>query len=223
MMEDRLVMSTVNGDPIVSAFAMIDLAKAKPKPKPAAPSFTATPISTTQVNLSWTKVSGASKYLVLVNGQSVQPKGLNKKATGDTISNLTPNTSYTFDVVYVKNGRKYPEASVTRSTLPLPQPTPPSAPVFTAKAISPLEVQLAWNSVPGATSYLISVDNPPEYESAGWEVIGTFTPGTTASGVPLLDTVSGLYPGLTFGFNVSAQNSAGTTAGTPVFITMPES
>ncbi len=224
MIEDRLVMSAVPGHATVAGFAMIDLAKPKPKPKPAAPSFTANAISTTQVNLSWTKVSGASKYLIeeSVNGRWIQLATANKNATGYTVNGLTPNTNYTFDVVYVKSG-KHQETPKAATTLPLPPPTPPSAPVFTAKAISPLEVQLAWNSVPGATSYLISVDNPPEYESAGWEVIGTFTPGTTASGVPLLDTVSGLYPGLTFGFNVSAQNSAGTTAGTPVFITMPES
>ena len=88
MMEDRLVMSTVAGDPIVSGFAMIDLAKAKPKP--AAPSFTATPISTTQVNLSWTKVSGASKYLIeeSVNGKWVQLASLKNKTTGYTISGL---------------------------------------------------------------------------------------------------------------------------------------
>jgi len=211
MMEDRLVMSTVNGDPIVSAFAMIDLAKAKPKPKPAAPSFTATPISTTQVNLSWTKVSGASKYLVLVNGQSVQPKGLNKKATGDTISNLTPNTSYTFDVVYVKNGRKYPEASVTRSTLPLPQPTPPPAPNWTATAISSSVIEVKWSPEPGTTYVVSGLD----YGAPGWQVINTFSSNYDA------DYIYGLDPGTTYWFNVTAQNSAGTTAGTPASATTP--
>jgi len=122
-MEDRLVMSTVPGHPTVSGFAMIDLAKPKPKPKPkpAAPSFTANPISTTQVNLSWTKLSGASKYLIeeSVNGKWVQLASLKNKTTGYTISGLTPNTNYTFDVVYVK-GRKYSEAPKTATTLPLP-------------------------------------------------------------------------------------------------------
>ena len=121
MMEDRLVMSTVPGHLTVSDFAIIDLAKPKPKPKPAAPSFTANPISSTQVNLSWTKVSGASKYLIeeSVKGKWVQLATMNKKSTGYTISGLKPDTNYTFDVVYVKGGHKYWE-------------TPKSADTFTA-------------------------------------------------------------------------------------------
>ena len=122
MMEDRLVMSTVPGHPTVSGFAMIDFAKAKPKP--AAPSFTANPISTTQVNLSWTKVPGASKYLIeeSVRGKWVQLASLKNKTTGYTISGLTPNTNYTFDVWYVKGGRKSKEVPKAATTLPLPLP-----------------------------------------------------------------------------------------------------
>ena len=117
MMEDRLVMSTDPGHGAFPGFALIDLAK----PKPAAPSFTATPISTTQVTLSWTKVSGASRYLIeeSVGGKWVQLVSEGKNTTTFTKSGLAPNTTYTFDVVYVKGGRKFQEAPKAATTQPL--------------------------------------------------------------------------------------------------------
>jgi len=212
-MEDRLVMSTVPGHTVVPGFAMIDLAKAKPKPKPAAPSFTANPISTTQVNLSWTKVSGASKYLIeeSVNGKWVQLASLKNKTTGYTISGLTPNTNYTFDVVYVK-GHKYSEAPKTATTLPLPKPTPPPVPNWTATAISSSVIKVSWSPEPPSVTIVLYGLN---WGAPGWQVINTFSSNIDG------DYITGLDPSTTYGFNLSAMNSAGTTLGTPVYVPTP--
>jgi fibronectin type III domain protein len=215
MMEDRLVMSTVTFHPTASNFALIEPAKAKPKP--AAPSFSITSISTTQVGLSWTKVSGASKYLIeeSVNNRWVQLATLSGKATGYTINGLTPNTTYAFDVVYVKGGKHW-ETSKAATTSPLQTSptTAPAAPIWTATALSPIAIKLTWSPVPTATDYVISGLNV-DPSHPGWQELVT-VPGNFVS-----ETINGANPGTTYTFNVSAQNSVGTTAGTPMSVTTP--
>jgi len=74
-MEDRFVMSAAPTSHDLLAAALIE---GMSRPRPKAPSFTATAISTTQVKLSWTKVAGASKYLIEYwsNGQWVSVAAL---------------------------------------------------------------------------------------------------------------------------------------------------
>ena len=67
---------------------------------PAAPSFTATVVSGTQINLAWTPVAGATGYLVdeWVNGAWMQLGNLSGSSTGYAVTGLNPNTTYYFDV-----------------------------------------------------------------------------------------------------------------------------
>jgi hypothetical protein len=67
---------------------------------PAAPSFTATAVSATQINLAWTPVHGATGYLVdeLINGAWKQIGSLGSGSTGCAVTGLSPNTTYSFDV-----------------------------------------------------------------------------------------------------------------------------
>jgi hypothetical protein len=67
---------------------------------PAAPSFTATPVSDTQINLSWHTVSGASGYLVeeWINNAWSQIGSFGNGATADAVSGLSPATTYSFKV-----------------------------------------------------------------------------------------------------------------------------
>jgi hypothetical protein len=66
----------------------------------APPSFTATAVSDTQINLSWSTVSGASGYVVdeWINGAWCQIDSLGSDATGDSVSGLSAGTTYYFDV-----------------------------------------------------------------------------------------------------------------------------
>ena len=67
---------------------------------PAAPSFTATAVSATQINLAWTPVAGATGYLVdqWINGAWKQVGSLGSGSTGYAVTGLSPNTTYYFDV-----------------------------------------------------------------------------------------------------------------------------
>jgi hypothetical protein len=68
---------------------------------PAAPTFTATAVSATQINLSWTPQSSATGYRVeeLVNGKWEQIGSFGAGTTSDAITGLTGDTTYTFNVV----------------------------------------------------------------------------------------------------------------------------
>ena len=67
---------------------------------PAAPSFTATAVSATQINLAWTPVAGATGYLVdqWINGAWTQVDSLSSGSTSYAVTGLSPNTTYYFDV-----------------------------------------------------------------------------------------------------------------------------
>ncbi len=67
---------------------------------PAAPSFTATAVSATQINLAWKPVAGATGYLVdeWINSVWKQIGSLGSGSTGYAVTGLSPNTTYYLDV-----------------------------------------------------------------------------------------------------------------------------
>jgi hypothetical protein len=67
---------------------------------PAAPSFMATAVSSTQINLAWSGVSGATGYLVdeWVNGVWRQIGSFGSGSTGCAVTGLSASTTYSFDV-----------------------------------------------------------------------------------------------------------------------------
>ncbi len=71
------------------------------------------------------------------------------------------------------------------------------APSLTATAVSTTQINLAWNTVSGATGYLAD-----ELINGTWSQIGNFSSGVTS------DAVTGLSPGTTYTFGVAAYNSA---------------
>ena len=170
-MEDRLVMSTV-------------------------PSFSATALSGTQVQLSWAKVPNATQYPVyeVINNKwaliAIEPSN----TTVDIVNGLKPNTTYTFDVQYVTAGHQYgmPVKSVT---------TPPGAPTWWDGIASCNQINIGWSPVAGATVYYVV-----RYVNSSWTVIGS----TTGTGF----AVRGLNPNTTYTFDVCAANNHGGTWGT---------
>jgi len=125
-MENRLAMSGAPTSHDLLAAALIEGMSMR---KPKAPSFTATAISTIQVRLNWTKVAGASKYLIeeWSGGRWVQIGTMKNKTTAYVVSNLSPSTTYTFDVVYVTGGRKHWETATRVRTCDPPSPVCPWA------------------------------------------------------------------------------------------------
>ncbi len=155
------------------------------------PAFTATGVSTTQVGLSWTSVPGATGYYVIeaVNNKWDFIGNLNSNSTGCTVNNLSPGTTYVFDVgAYNAAGVAWGSPQYASTQL-----AAPAAPSFTASGISTTQISLAWTSVPGATGYYVI-----EAVNGKWDFIGNMGSGSTGC------TVNNLSPGATYVFDVGA-------------------
>lgn len=109
--------------------------------------LTATAVSPTEINLSWTAPSdtnGLTSYQIF---SGTTPTGLTKiitlPSTDTTYSNrgLSPATMYFYGVEAVESGINSAMSSLANATT-LPAPDPPSG--LTATASSPTEIVLAW-------------------------------------------------------------------------------
>ena len=167
---------------------------------PAAPSFTAKAVSGSQINLSWNTVSGATGYLVdeWVRGAWTQIASGGSGSTGCSVTGLTAGTTYYFDVAaYNSAGASWANY---QSATTIAKLTPPAAPSFTAKAVSGSQINLSWNTVSGATGYLVE-----ERINGAWTQIASVGSGGTSY------SVTGLSAGTTYYFILGASNTAGTT------------
>jgi hypothetical protein len=141
---------------------------------PAAPSFTATAVSPTKINLSWGSVSGASGYLVdeMVSygprsGNGIQPMvviiereqlaSLGSGSTDYLVTGLSPGTTYSFEVAACNsagttwaNSQSTTTTTVNQATPTVSWPTP--AAITYGKALSGTQLD-ATASVPGTFSY----------------------------------------------------------------------
>ena len=106
--------------------------------------------SQTVITLKWDMVSGASNYDLLFNGTTYRVAGTSK-----TISGLTANTSYNYQIrVNTTDGSSSYSPVKTVKTLPYAPSTYPT--VKTTAAAD--AVTLTWNAVPGATEYELYFD-----------------------------------------------------------------
>ncbi|MDE5716482.1 MAG: hypothetical protein K2I53_02480, partial [Lachnospiraceae bacterium] len=104
----------------------------------------------TDITLKWDSVSGASSYDLLFNGTTYRVTGTSK-----TISGLTANTSYSYQIRVNNNDGSSSYGPVkTVKTLPYAPSTYPT--VKTAATAD--AVTLTWNTVPGATEYELYFD-----------------------------------------------------------------
>ena len=170
------------------------------------PNFVAKTASTTQIDLSWNAVAGATGYVVYYEGPGGVWTLLHNLAIGQTslaVPDLSPGVTYAFEVGAVN-------ASGTTYASALGATTLPAAPNnLVVKALSTSAAQLGWNAVAGATSYVIYW-----YTSTGWQIL-------TTTAATLIDLFQ-LSPGKTYTYYVAAVNATGTgQGGTTQTITMP--
>jgi hypothetical protein len=171
--------------------------------RPASPTHVvATPVSTSQINISWAAVPGSQYYIVAYKTPQsgwmydTVPAG----QTSLAVPKLSAGVSYTFEIgAYNASGGSYssPISAATQA-----QASRPAAPAnFSIKALnsSDTQVQLAWSPVAGATSYNVYL-----YTNSGWQVYTN----TKATNLNL-----NLTAGYTYSFYVSALNAAGTGPG----------
>jgi fibronectin type 3 domain-containing protein len=171
--------------------------------------LTATAISSSQINLSWTAPSnnggsaitgykiersadGGSTWSILV--ANATPTATTYSDTG-----LTSNTPYTFRVSAINAiGTSSPSNTASTTTLPTPPATPTGV---TATAISSNSITVSWNASPSATSYNIYRSTS---SSGPFPMVGS-TAATSS-------TDTGLSPGTTYYYEISAANSGGESA-----------
>ncbi len=168
---------------------------------PVAPSFTATAVSPTQINLAWSHVSAATGYLVdeWENGAWWQIDDAGSSSSGFAVTGLSPDTTYYFDVgAFNKAGTNW--ANYQAATTLAQTVKPPGVPSLSATAVSPAQINLSWTGESGANGYLID-----QWENSAWIEIGSVGSGTTNY------SVTGLNASTTYYFTVGAYNAAGTS------------
>src|SRR6266446_1519389 len=109
--------------------------------------LTASPVSISQINLSWTSSTdnvGVTGYRVFRNGSQIA------QVTGTSYSNtgLTPATTYSYTVAaYDAAGNVSAQSSAVVGTTQSVDTTAPSVPTgLTATAVSPSQINLSWTA-----------------------------------------------------------------------------
>ncbi len=194
-------------------------------PTLSAPRLSARHAGANAIDLSWTSVPGADRYVLFrleVDGPGWQQIGGDSlRDTSYTDSELTPGVTYQYAVrAFSSNGQplapwsNYPTATVPESGAPTSTPTATATPTLTPTATASTltaprlsarhaganAIDLNWTPVTGADRYVLyrqEVDGP------GWQQIG---------GDSLRDTSytdSELTPGVTYRYAVRAISSNG--------------
>jgi beta-glucanase (GH16 family) len=170
---------------------------------PTAPTnFTATAVSSSEIDLSWTASTGpacggAVTYKVTRNGTQIAG-GLTGTTLKDT--GLTASTAYGYTVTAVNSAGSSAAASASATTLAgCSAPTTPTN--FTATAVSTSEIDLGWTA------------------STGPSCGGTVTYNVTRNGTQIATGQSatslkdtGLTASTTYNYTVAAVNSVGASA-----------
>ncbi|WP_405246929.1 fibronectin type III domain-containing protein [Cellulophaga sp. Asnod2-G02] len=170
---------------------------------PTSPSnLVATATTETTTNLSWTAATdniGVSNYEVFQDGISV---GLTGGATSFVVTNLNPETTYTYTVSAIDNSNNVSvqSSSVEVTTLTLSDTEIPSMPTgIVADNITTTDISLNWTA---ATDNVAVTD----YEVFQEGVSIGFTGGATTY------AVSGLAPETTYNFTIAAIDAAANSS-----------
>ena len=167
--------------------------------EPATPiNISCTGTTTNSASIAWPQVSGATSYNVYINNtQSGSTSG-----TAYTASGLSSNTQYSFTVTAVASSYESPKSSAllvtTQVAVVTPTPTGLTCTNFTANSAS-----MTWQSVSGATSYNIYVNN-------------SFYGSTSSTSY----TDSSLNPSTQYSFTVTAiKSSVESSQSSPLVVT----
>jgi fibronectin type 3 domain-containing protein len=166
---------------------------------PAAPTgVSATGVSTSQINLSWTATTGAAGYTVQRSTTSGGPYStVGSPATASfSDTGLTVGTTYYYVVEAVNaSGTSAASTQVSATTVP-------AAPTgVSATAVSASQVNLSWSATTGATSYAVqrSATSGGPYSTVGSPATNSFSD-------------SGLTAATTYYYVVLAVNGSGSSA-----------
>jgi fibronectin type 3 domain-containing protein len=168
----------------------------------AAPTgLTATALSSTQIQVSWTASTGAAGYYLYRDSAAAPIKTVAANSVVD--SGLTANTSYCYAVAsFNASGVQSPKSGQVCVTTRL---AAPDTPTLTATLVSGPKVNLSWTTSAGATSYRI-------YRNGTLLLTSTAAPATDTS--VLLDHI--------YCYTISAVDAAGNESAQsdPVCVTV---
>jgi fibronectin type 3 domain-containing protein len=166
-------------------------------PPTAPPALEATPLSTTSIALTWSPAADAESGVHAYNVYRDGALAGTATTTAFTDVGLAPNTAYTYTVTAVNGAGLEGPASPAATASTLADQTPPDAPSgFTALATSTTRIALQWNAVSDAES--------------GIRTYRIYREGVlvdSSATTSYADT--GLAPGTTYAYEVSAVNGAG--------------
>jgi hypothetical protein len=181
---------------------------------PSAPAVTASNVGQTTATASWTKVDGASSYLVDVSKDNfstfVQPyNGFETVTSNVAITGLSEGSNYRVRVRSL-NASGTSSNSTAASIVTVPSNPLATSPTF----VSTSSFIANWNEVTGASVYDVEVSE------TDFATISLSMPNQTGSSV----TIENLVSGNSYKYRVRALNSSGASSGnsnTPSAITLP--
>ncbi|MBI5055370.1 MAG: fibronectin type III domain-containing protein [Nitrospirae bacterium] len=171
-----------------------------PAPDTQAPtvptSLTATPISSTQINISWNSSTdnvGVTGYKIYKNGSQIATT----TSTSYSSTGLGPSTAYNFTVeAYDAAGNSAlsaPVSATTQAGADTQAPTVPSG--LTATALSPTQINLSWS---------VSTDN---VGVAGYKIFRNGLQVATSNSLTYSDT--GLIASTSYTYKIRAYDASG--------------
>jgi lysophospholipase L1-like esterase/fibronectin type 3 domain-containing protein len=176
---------------------------------PAAPaSVTATAVSTSRIDVSWSGVTQATGYRVERSADASLWSTLADVAGGVTSysdSGLPSATTFYYRVVVLSNGAESaPSTAASATTEAIPVPNAPAS--MTATAVSSTQINVAWGNVTGETGYRVE----RSVGGATWSAVAT----TAADVTSYANT--GLASATTYSYRVVAFNASGDSQPSPV-------
>jgi fibronectin type 3 domain-containing protein len=172
-----------------------------PPQAPATPSgLSATAVSSTEIQVSWTGVPSETGYVLeRSSGQSGWTTAQTTTETSVVDGGLTPRTTYSYRVRAVNSGASSaPSAAVDATTLAATNP--PATPTGLSATSTSTQVQLTWNDVPDEEAYEV------QRYAGDWITLDTLAANT----VTYVDAQD-LLPSTTYAYRVIATNGGGSS------------
>ncbi len=174
--------------------------------KPTAPTLTAVPASTTQINLNWNNVEGENGYKLewkarsgadCITGVWSEPILIGENTTSYQHGGLTVGTHYCFRL---KAYNIYTESAYSNELFQTTSLDPPTLEPLTG--VTGSQIVLTWNNVTGNTGYRIE---RKVTAVGGWGTVYT----TASDAITYTDTV--LSAGTVYFYRVSTNNAGGSS------------
>lgn len=172
--------------------------------------LTVSNVTTTSLTLSWTPPTTGSPpisyqaQVAVGNSSSFSNNGPIITGTSTSVVGLTPNTSYTLQVLAINSTSTSTSLSVAAQTSAVP-PAPPTA-VAVSGTPGTTSINLTWTApVTGTGPFTYQVFSRTPSGSGTFTAVGSSTTSTSQA-------VTGLTSGSSYDFQVVATNAAGSSA-----------